>query len=168
MSDKIEQLIDVEDWVNARKLITQNLEADPQSHWLWTRLGLTHYEQYDYEASLACSIKALEIQPECPLARWDHAGSLEMLGRYDEAITIFESLKATPIAKLAYDQCGEGVEWAEGLQADCIYRLGTCYRRKGIDVIAAGYFKEYIKKYANSAQSIYSVDEAKEQLRKMA
>lgn len=49
MSKEIESFINSEQWGDARALILEKLVTESQSHWLWTRLSLTYYEQYDYE-----------------------------------------------------------------------------------------------------------------------
>jgi tetratricopeptide (TPR) repeat protein len=80
MSKAIEAAIRSERWKKARQLIRAELNEKPNSHWLLTRLGLTYYEERAYRASLWYSQKALRLAPECLLALWDYAGSLQMLG----------------------------------------------------------------------------------------
>ena len=61
------------------------LKSSPNDHWLLTRLGLTYYEERRYKQALKYELRALAEAPNCPLALWDYAGSLEMLGRTEAA-----------------------------------------------------------------------------------
>jgi hypothetical protein len=79
--------IENDDWISARLLVQTALEKDPQSHWLLTHLAFTYYEQFAYQRELDLSRHAPTIEPQCPLALWDHAGALDMLGRPQEALT---------------------------------------------------------------------------------
>lgn len=92
MSKAIEVAIRSENWAKARKLIRAKLKREPRSHWLVTRLGLTHYEEKQYVASLSYSLKALKIEPHCPLALWDYAGSHQMLGRHRVALRVYRRI----------------------------------------------------------------------------
>src|SRR5687768_1235920 len=101
MSKEIEKLIDAEDWKAARKLIHAALRKEPDSHWLLTRLGLTHYEERNYRKALLYDTQALELAPNCPLVLWDYAGTLDMLGRNKEAIAIYRKLIKRGVDKIA-------------------------------------------------------------------
>jgi predicted Zn-dependent protease len=79
MSD-IDQLIADKKWEKARALIQEELISAPADHWLWMHLGLTYYEEKSYEQAAACSKRAVELRPNCPLALWHYAGSLFMNG----------------------------------------------------------------------------------------
>jgi len=56
---------------------------------LLTRLGLTFYEERRYAQALKYSLRALEEVPNCPLALWDYAGSLEMLDQTKAALKVY-------------------------------------------------------------------------------
>ena len=71
--DMIEEAIQQEDWMTARRLVHAALRRDPNSHWLLTRLGLTYYEQYDYKRALLYAKRAYKLAPGCPLVLWDLA-----------------------------------------------------------------------------------------------
>jgi tetratricopeptide (TPR) repeat protein len=122
----IEQLIDEERWVQARKEILRELRAKPDSHWLLTRLSLTYYEQRQYATSLKYVEKAKELMPACPLVLWDYAGTLQMLGRHAEAIDAYNAITSQGVKRLAHGDCGEGLAWARGLVADSYYRISQC------------------------------------------
>lgn len=127
MSKEIEKLIADEKWKDVRKLIRAALRKEPGDHWLLTRLGTTYYEVFDYEKALFYSKQALELAPNCPLVLWDYASDLDMLGRTKEAIAIYKKLVKRGVEGIAYGECGEGLAWARGLVADCLYRLAKCY-----------------------------------------
>src|SRR5262245_26979566 len=128
---QIEARIERGDWAGARTLIRSELRRRPTNHWLLTRLSLTYYEQYQYRRALGLSAQALKITPRCPLALWDHAGSLDMLGDKRRAITIYQRLVRRGAETIATGECGEGLARARGLVADCLYRLGQCYENVG-------------------------------------
>lgn len=127
MSQAIEDCIAHERWEAARHLIKAALIDNPESHWLLSRLGLTYYEQFDYQKALEIDEKALTIAPDCPLVLWDYAGSLEMLERQQEALAVYRRLIERGVDALANDDCGEGRARARGLYADCFYRMSHCF-----------------------------------------
>ncbi len=155
MSREIERAIDLEDWPKARALILEALRSEPESHWLLTRLGLTHYEEFAYQEALEVEERALELAPRCPLVLWDYAGSLEMLGRYEEAMKIYRRLIRRGVESIAYGPCGEGVRWARGLVADCHYRLAGCYRGLGRETLALRALERHLKLRGPGCSSIY-------------
>jgi hypothetical protein len=53
-SDKIEALIEADNWKGARKAIIAALRTQPESHWLFSRLALTYYEEFEYKKALGC------------------------------------------------------------------------------------------------------------------
>lgn len=74
-SDKIEALIEADNWKAARKAIIAALRTQPESHWLFSRLALTYYEEVKYEKALELDEQASAFAPTCPLAIWGYAGS---------------------------------------------------------------------------------------------
>ena len=86
---KLEKLLAAEKWTAARALIQDELLAEPANHWLWTTLGLTYYEEFQYKKALLCSRRAMELAPNCPLVLWDFAGCLEMNDQGSAALAIW-------------------------------------------------------------------------------
>src|SRR5438309_1482364 len=117
MSREIEDLIAADRWEEAQEAIRMALEAEPSSHWLLARLALTSYEQRRYEEALGLAERAVRLEPRCPLALWEAAGALDMLGRESEAILIYRRLIRRGVEALAYGECGEGLSRARGLVA---------------------------------------------------
>lgn len=94
------------------------------------RLALTNYEQRKYERALHWETMALQEQPYCPLTIWGYAGTLEMLGRYRESVTLYRWLLSWGEKELAYGECGEGIRKARSLIADCHYRIALIWEEK--------------------------------------
>jgi tetratricopeptide (TPR) repeat protein len=126
-SDKIEALIEIDDWKGARKAIVSRLRKEPQSHWLLSRLALTYYEEFEYEKALEIETQALKLAPKCPLVLWGYAGALDMLGRERKALRVYQRLVRRGVESIAYGECGEGLALARGMVADSFYRMADCY-----------------------------------------
>jgi len=166
MSKEIEELIDAENWKGARQLIRAALRKEPDSHWLLTRLGLTCYEERNYEKALFYEAQALRLAPRCPLVLWDYAGTLDMLGQNRKSIAIYRKLIKRG-DKIAYGECGEGMAWARGVVADCLYRIAKCYEEQERPKKALSYYEQHIKRRGPGSRSIYSIGEVKRQMKKV-
>jgi len=164
MSTEIEHAIAQEDWPGARRLIRAALSKEPSSHWLLTRLALTYYEERNYARSLEYTTEALAIQPNCPLALWDHAGTLDMFGRLDDAIQIYRRLIRRGVNSIAHGDCGEGVAQARGLVADCWYRLALCQKKSGSFRGASNSLKRHLALRGPGCRSIYQLQEVRREL----
>lgn len=166
MSSLIEKAIAQEDWKRARRLIRDGLRHQPNSHWLTTRLALTYCEQHDYKRALSIGQKALKLEPSCPLALWDLAGTLNMLKRNREASIMYRQLIRRGVKSIAFGDCGEGVAWARGLIADCWYRLALCEKQLGRptrQVIRC--YNEHLARRGPGCRSIYSLQDVRKELR---
>ena len=161
MSTTIEKCIANEQWPEARELIEAGLAAEPDSHWLLTRLGTTYYEEFDYQRSLQLSEQALVLAPDCPLVLWDYAGSLDMLKRPQEALAVYQQLVNRGIDALANDEFGEGRAWARGLYADSFYRMSHCYLSLGQENQAVAALQKHLEQRGPGCRSIYSMAEVR-------
>ena len=164
MSTDIERAILQECWPEARALIRSALREEPGSHWLLTRLALTYYEERKYTRSLQYTTQALAIQPNCPLALWDHAGTLSMLGRMNEATNVYRRLIRRGVNSIAHGDCGEGLAQARGLVADCWYRIALCQRKSGSATAARKSLKHHLALRGPGCRSIYPLKEVKREL----
>lgn len=151
-------------WSEARRWIQQALEQSPDDHWLWTMLGLTHYEQQDYETALAHTEKAQRLQPDCPLVLFHYAGTLYLLGRYEEALALWRGLLDREVESVAYDSCGEGMDWALQLLNDCHFRMGRCSQFLGDNKAAQLSFLKYLHNRSHGVGSIYEREIAEKHL----
>lgn len=153
-----------EEWGSARRLIQQALVTAPNNHWLLTRLSTTYYEQHDYERAEEYARNALRVAPRCPLARWDCAGALDMLGREQDAIEIWKELVAQDVQELAYDECGEGLRWAQSLVNDSRYRIGLSYLSLGNTRQARKYLMDHLRNRKRGLPSLYRLAEVKRRI----
>ncbi len=164
---RIDHAMDKEDWESARRLILQKLEADPEDHWLTTRLATTFYEQRDYAAAREWSEKAMRLAPECPLVLWDYAGALDMTGREEEAIRIWRRLIERGAERIAADECGEGLRWAESLVNDCRYRAALSSFDLGKTEEALRLLREHLANRKPGLPSLYTLRDVRAKERMM-
>jgi tetratricopeptide (TPR) repeat protein len=160
----IERLLQQERWSEARSLIQEELVSAPTDHWLWTTLGLTYYEEKQYEKALECSKRAVELAPDCPLVLWDYAGTLEMNGREAAALAIWTLLLDMDLEDVAYGECGEGMDWALQVINDVHYRMGRYFLRKGRKEQARTSFGKYLHNRSHGVGSIYDAKEVEKLL----
>ncbi len=156
-SRRIEVALKAENWIGARRLIKTALKRNPMDHWLLSRLGLTYYELRAYEEALYWEAKALQEAPYCPLVIWGYAGSLEMLGRYDESLALYRWLLSWGEEDLAHGECGEGIRRARSLIADCHYRIACIWEEKRQWKRAAAEYEKYLLKRKTGHGSIYPI-----------
>lgn len=164
----VERLLRDEKWDEAEAVIKENLEELPDHHWWLARLSAVYYEQCKYAEALEVIEKARLIAPHCPLVLWDYAGSLDMLGREEEAIKIWKALLRRGVEKIAFDECGEGIRWAKSLLIDCLYRIGLSYARLGRKALAVKYIKKHIAQRKPGIPSIYSLKMVRKKLQQIA
>jgi tetratricopeptide (TPR) repeat protein len=86
---------------------------------------------------------ALAIVPDCPLALWNLAGTLDALGKPAEAIPLYTWLLESDKSP-EEDPCWESREWTESLKADCVYRLGVCFEHLGQVEKAEECYRQYL------------------------
>lgn len=142
--EAIERAIARDEWLRARRLIRRALSRKADDHWLLSRLALTYYERRQYRRALNYELKALQIEPYCPLAIWGYAGALAMLERHKEALQLYRWLISWDEDRLAYGTCGEGIQRARSLIADCFYRIARIQERMGQRKKALQSFNEHL------------------------
>jgi len=163
----IEDAIQQEDWPTARRLIRAALRREPESHWLLTRLGLTYYEEHNYERALVSDHQAYQLAPRCPLVLWDLAGTYQMLKRLTESRRLYRQLISRGVSAIASDACGEGVAWARGLVADCWYRIAHIERSRGRRSLAVSSFRSHLALRGPGCRSIYPISHVRRELREI-
>lgn len=163
-AERIEDALRKSCWTEARSLIKQELTRTPLDHWLITRWGLTHYEQQRYKVALKITERALSLAPRCPLVLWDYGNCLDMIGREQEAITIWKSLLRRGPKALASGRCGEGERWGRALINDCRYRIGLAYADTGNLRSALHYLHRHLKNRPSSQGSIYKVQDIEKKI----
>ncbi len=160
---RIETLLDKGEWEKARTRIERELTTRPDDHWLLTQLGVTYYEQGQYEESVRRFLSSLEVVPDCPLTLWNLAGALDAIGKPETAIAIYTWLlrsKKTPDD----DPCWESAEWTAALKTDCVYRLGVCFRHLKRWESAEHCFRQYLNLRLAGSDGTYSFDDAARQI----
>ena len=158
-------LYDAEQWPRAEKLLRRMLVREPQSGWLWSRLSSVVYEQHRYREALTFAKKALRLQPTDPLFRWDYAGALWALGRFEEAASEYRRLIRRGPALAGTVDCGEGVRWASELINDCRFCLAECHDALGKRRLAARWFREYMEQRRAGVRGCLTIREAQARMR---
>jgi len=164
-SRRIEATIAQQDWLKTRRLIREGLRRKPGNHWFLTRLALTYYEQRQYRRALHYDLKALNVEPYCPLAVWGYAGTLDMLQRRREALQIYRWLISWGEDTLAYGQCGEGIQRARSLIADCFYRIARIHERNDQRKKAITAYKTHLSMRNSATRSIYPLKAVRNNLK---
>ena len=160
----IDDYIKAEDWKSAQRLIRKELKACPESHWLWSTLSHTYYEQYQYKRALKYAKKALRMKPHCWLALWDYAGPLYMEGHDSEALAVWKSLVKRGVKGIANGECGEGVVAARQTVNDCLYNIGRFYAWLGKKALAVKYFRKHLKNRRKGFRSAYKLRDVENEL----
>ncbi len=155
---EVERLIAEKKWKKARTHIQEEMVSAPADHWLWMHLGLTYYEEKAYDKALICSKRAVELQPNCPLALWHYGGSLYMSGKEEAALAIWTIFLDMDLEEIAHGECGEGMDWALQLVNDVHYRLGRYFQRKRQEDLARASFEKYLHNREHGVTSIYEKD----------
>jgi tetratricopeptide (TPR) repeat protein len=163
VGDRINDLIEAEQWKDARALIQKTLKREPRNHWLLTQLGETYYEQQDYKKALEVLLRSRGILPDCPLTLWHLAGTLDALRHHAEAIQLYTwLLRSTKTPE--DDPCWESVEWTDALKTDCVFRMGLCFKHLDRNERAAYCFRKYIDVLSQGAEGSYPIEEARKYL----
>src|ERR1700733_8159352 len=125
-SDKVNDLFEREEWTEARRLLDKRLHADPNNHWLITRIGTTYYEQGNYAKALEFSEHAHKLAPKCFLVLWDLASTYEMLELDVDAARIYGEIFHLANAGDGENDHSEGTQWLQSLLTDCFYSAAGC------------------------------------------
>lgn len=169
---RIETLIAAEQWKKAQKAIERQLADEPDSHWLWSRLSCVKYEQRDYQGALDAAQRALAIVPDCPLALWDQANALDMLGKTKEAGLIYSRLFRRGFQEIKEpdedaEECWEGEQWTWALVVDCIFRIAGCLAKTGASDEAIVCYQHFLFFLRHGIQGIYTIEDGMAALRKL-
>jgi tetratricopeptide (TPR) repeat protein len=171
-SNQIEKLIAAGKWKQAEDAIKKRLDKEPDNHWLWSRLSTAKYEQRDYKGALGAVEKALEIVPDCPLALWDYAGALDMIGKPSEAAEVYLRLLRRGRQELDTpdqdaDECWEGRNWTLGIMVDCLFRIAGLLAKNGEKSRAIKLYNEFLALVDHGSPGIYTREDAEAKLKKL-
>jgi tetratricopeptide (TPR) repeat protein len=166
LSSKINSLFCQCKWEQARNILEVAREQSPRDHWVLTQLGVTFYEQHKYEDALKLFLASRDIVDNCPLTLWNHAGTLDALGKHTEAMQIYTWLLQSNKSP-DDDPCWESKEWTDGLKTDCVYRLGVCFRHLGKKQEAEHCFRQYVNLLLEGVEGTYSIGDVTQQIRNL-
>jgi hypothetical protein len=164
LSNQINDLFDKCEWEKARRLLERERERDPRSHWVLTQLGVTYYEQREYDEAGRIFLKSLKIVPDCPLTLWNLAGTLDALGKPSDALRIYTWLLRTNKTP-DDDPCWESKEWTDALKTDSVYRIGVCFQHLNDKKKAEDYFRQYLNLMLVGGDGTYSIDDVTRRIR---
>ena len=150
--------------VLAKSLLKHQPDDHFVNHWLLTRISSSYHEARQYRMALKYAIKSLDLYPNCQLAQWDLAGALDMLKEHRKAIEIRKKLLRRGVEKIAFNQCGEGLLWAERMVNDCRYKIGRGYYILGKKKLAIKYLKAHLAHRRAGLPSLYSRQQVKREL----
>lgn len=155
LSKRLNEYSKKENWDAIIGTLEPIIEKEPDNHWLLAEMASAYYEKRDYEAAYKYIVDAMSYQENCPLVLWHLASIFRMRGRQEDAITIWEELINRGQEKLAFDKCGEGLEWAKSLIADCKYMISKTYKELGNEKLGNDFKVAYLKDIVDGVTSIY-------------
>ncbi len=166
LSSKINSLFCQCKWEQARNILEVARERSPRDHWVLTQLGVTFYEQHKYEDALKLFLASRDIVDNCPLTLWNHAGTLDALGKHTEAMQIYIWLLQSNKSP-DDDPCWESKEWTDRLKTDCVYRLGVCFKHLGKKQEAEHCFRQYVNLLLEGVEGTYSIVDVTQQIQNL-
>lgn len=161
----IKKFFEEEEWEKARVILLRELEHEPHSVWLLTRIGTTYYEEKEYDKALKFTKKALILNPNDPLVLWDYATILDMSGNAKGAIELWEKIIGFGEDRVGTIETGEGLEWAKSLICDCYYRVGLAYLNSGDREKAFENLHLHLDLRKLGAESIYTLDAVNQKIK---
>lgn len=160
ISNVINNYIDNNNWLDAKKTLQDELIIYPSEYWLLTTLANVYYELKDYKTALEFSEKALLIKPTDYLVLNNHACILSVTeAKEKEAIEFLEKIILTDLNEIAYGDNGEGIRWAKSIVNDCRVRLALVYWSINEKEKALQYLNEHLEKREKGVFSNFSKKE---------
>ena len=104
------------------------LSVDPRNEYAHFFLGNAYYEKEAYPEALKCFVEALDIAPEYFGAMIGAGQALRMMGEYDKAIRMAQS-----VLKSRKDD------------PDALYLLGVVHFQRGENQAAKGYLERFLE-----------------------
>jgi hypothetical protein len=95
------------------------------------------------------------------MAIWRYAGTLDMLGRDSQALSLYRYLLSWGEEQLAYGECGEGIVDARSVRADCRYRIACIWQEKRQWKRAAAEYEKHLAARKKGHGSIYPLRDVK-------
>jgi hypothetical protein len=167
-SEQINALINKGKYDEAREWIRAGLKWLPKDHWLLDRMSLTYFEERRYVDALHWSEKAYKNAKSCPMVLWGYANAMEEVGRYENALSLYNKILDKGTAAVAHGECGEGSDGAESLLADSAYRAALCYQNLNRLQEAFESILTHFSMLEQGAKSIYPEPEVRQVLKSLS
>jgi tetratricopeptide (TPR) repeat protein len=164
---RINKLLDKEDWKGARRLVRGLRRADPDDHWLMTKMAQAYCGERKYAEALRWSRRALALAPKCPIARWDYAGINWESRRKAAAFRVWEKFINGGARACMRGPCGRSRAWARSLITDCHLMEGWYFEHRGNLAGAIRKLRLYVRRRESGSGSSYSLGEQREELRRL-
>jgi len=122
INSKLNLLFEQEKWQEARQLLEKERVKKPNSHWVYTQLAVTFYEEKKYNDAMKLLLFSRKIKDDCPLTLWHLAGTFVALNQIEEAKDTYTAI-ITSTKTPKDDPCWESDEWTKSLKDDSAVRL---------------------------------------------
>lgn len=162
----IDTLLQSGEWMKARHLLERERRNDPENHWVLTQLGVTYYEQGQYQDALELFLESRSIVPDCPLTLWNLAGSLDSLGHHAGAVRLYTWLLQSS-KSLQDDPCWESKQWTDALKTDCVFRMGVCLQHMKKKKKAEHCYRQYLRLLSIGIEASYTIEDVKRQMQEL-
>lgn len=119
--------------------------------------------------ALRWSAAAVKSAPSCPIANWDHAGSLFLLGRDAAAERRLRIMLKRGIRGItnAGDSCSQSRGWAKAYLADCHFLLSSVLNSRGKLQGALREARNYVRARESGSRSSYMLEEGRSQVTRL-
>jgi tetratricopeptide (TPR) repeat protein len=151
-------------WTELRDFLFKWLQEEPDYHWILLHIAETLYQEELFNEALDYAEKAFRIALHCPLAMWEYAEALDMVGRHEEAAVLYKKLIRKGVNRIFHGACGEGIMKARMIVNDSRYTLGIIYAGEGEFALAEKYVNQYISNRRRKYESRFSLRESKKDL----
>lgn len=143
----------------------RHLSKNHRKHEALMRRGLAQHEARKYAAALRLFEQALEMAPACPIALYNIANTLHMLGRDRRAKPIL--LKLVSANPKALNASCEGVG-ARSLQMDAYQLLSLVeFHGSGSREKALMFSKAHLRRRRRGLQSVWTLRQVREEIARM-
>ena len=156
-----------ENYSEAKKILHKRIDDNSNEHWNYAQLSISYYETKNYETALKYSTKAVELQPNCPLALDYHASILFAKGKLKDAKQIWENLLSRDINDIAFGDCGEGMKNAKSVKNDIRYILAYLYLQLNDKNKAIVLLNEHLENRKRGQFSNFTKKEVEKELKKI-
>ncbi len=167
ISIRIDEIIETEDWIQAKEYLLGELKQYPDDHWILTQLGEICYEMYDYKGAFEHTEKAFNLEPDCPVAANNYAVILYMQERDKEAINVWTKLLERGVDEVSKNECSEGMRFAKSLINDVRFRLGDAYLAYGDRAKAREYYTDHMNNRQKGIFSNFTKDEVQKAIKQL-